>query len=110
MTQPPPPSGYPPPQQPAGQPPNNHLVLSIVGLVFCLIPGIVAIVKSSQVSGLWAQGQYAQAQASADSAKKWATWSIILGAVGGLIWLILVVVGGLMAGNQPQAMLAALLF
>ncbi len=106
MTQPPPP-GYPP-QQPAGQQPNNYLVLSIVGLLFCLIPGIVAVVKSSQVSGLWAQGQYAEAQASANTAKTWAIWSIILGAVGGVIWIILAVVGGVMSANQNAAMLAAM--
>ena len=105
---PPPPPGYPPQQPPAGQAPNNHLVLSIVALVFCLIPGIVAIVKSTQVSGLWAQGQYAEAQASADSAKKWAVWSIVLGAVGGIIYLILVVIGALVAGNSNSAMLAAM--
>ncbi|MDT5351155.1 MAG: hypothetical protein QOH91_4442 [Mycobacterium sp.] len=108
MTQPPPPPGYPP-QQPGGQAPNNHLVLSIVGLLFCLIPGIVAVVKSSQVSGLWAQGQYAEAQASANSAKTWAMWSIILGAIGGVVWVILMVVGGL-AANQNAAMLATVLF
>jgi hypothetical protein len=65
----------------------------------------VAIVKSSQVSGLWAHGQYAEAQASADSARKWAIWSIVLGAVGGIIYLILAVVGALMAGNSNSAML-----
>jgi len=103
---PPPPPGYPPQQPPSAQAPNNHLVLSIVALVFCLIPGIVAIVKSSQVSGLWAQGQYGQAQASAESARKWAIWSIVLGAVGGIIYLILAVVGAMVAGNQNSAMLA----
>ena len=57
MTQPPPPPGYPP-QQPVGQVPNNYLVWSILVTIFCCIPfGIVAIVKSSQVNGLWAQGR-----------------------------------------------------
>lgn len=106
--QPPPPPGYPPPQPPGAQAPNNHLVLSIVGLVFCLIPGIVAVVKSTQVSGLWAQGQYDQAQASAESARKWAIWSIILGAVFGVIYLILAVIGALMAGNSNSAMLGVM--
>jgi TRAP-type mannitol/chloroaromatic compound transport system permease small subunit len=107
MTQPPPP-GYPPQQPPAGQAPNNYLVLSIVGLIFCLIPGIVAVVKASQVNGLWAQGQYAEAQASADGAKKWATWSIILGVVAGVIYVILAVIGGMAAQNTSAAMLAAM--
>lgn len=70
MTQPPPP-GYPPQQPPAGQQPDNYLVWSILVTLFCCLPlGIVAIVKSTQVSGLWAQGRYAEAQAAADSAKK----------------------------------------
>ncbi|HUH69404.1 MAG TPA: CD225/dispanin family protein [Mycobacterium sp.] len=104
MTQPPPPPGYPPP---AGQAPNNHLALSIIALLFCLIPGIVAIVKSSQVSGLWAQGKYAQAQASADGAKTWAIWSIVLGAVFGVIYAILMA-GALNADHSNAAMFAAM--
>lgn len=77
MTQPPPPPGYPP-QQPVGQAPSNYLVWSILVTIFCCIPfGIVAIVKSSQVNGLWAQGRYAEAQASAASARKWIIWSVV---------------------------------
>jgi hypothetical protein len=87
--QPPPPPGYPPPpppgyppQPPAGQAPSNHLVWSILVTIFCCIPfGIVAIVKSSQVNGLWAQGRYAEAQASADSARKWIIWSVVVGLI-----------------------------
>jgi hypothetical protein len=88
MTAQPPPPGYPPqppgypPQPPAGQAPNNYLVWSILVTLFCCIPfGIVAIIKSSQVNGLWAQGRYAEAQASADSAKKWVIWAVIVGFI-----------------------------
>src|SRR6476646_91982 len=97
MTQPPPPPpdytptspGYPP-QQPAGQAPNNYLVWSILVTLFCCLPfGIVAIVKSSQVNGLWAQGRYAEAQATAESAKKWVIWSAVSGVVVGVIYGIL---------------------
>ncbi len=99
MTQPPapppPPPGYPP-QQPAGQAPNNYLVWSILVTLFCCLPfGIVAIVKSSQVNGLWAQGRYAEAQASADSAKKWVIWSVVAGVVVAVIYGILMAVGAL---------------
>jgi predicted secreted protein len=95
MTQPPPPPGYPP-QQPAGQAPNNYLVWSILVTLFCCLPfGIVAIVKSSQVNGLWAQGRYAEAQASADSAKKWVIWSAVIGVVVGVIYGILMASGAL---------------
>src|ERR1700759_122410 len=113
MTQPPPPPpdypppspGYPP-QQPAGQPPNNHLVWSILVTLFCCLPfGIVAIVKSSQVNGLWAQGRYAEAQASADSARKWVTWGAVIGVVVGIIYAIIAIAGGL-ANNSNTAMLA----
>ncbi len=92
---PPPPAGYPP-QQPAGPQPNNYLVWSILVTLFCCLPfGIVAIVKSSQVSGLWAQGRYAEAQASADAAKKWVIWSAVAGVVVAIIYGILIAAGAL---------------
>src|ERR1700749_302289 len=82
MTQPP---GYPP-QQPAAQQPNNYLVWAILVTVLCFpITGIVTIVKAASVNGLWTQGRYAEAQAAADSAKKWVRWSVI-------IWVVLVVI------------------
>ncbi|BDB40282.1 MULTISPECIES: CD225/dispanin family protein [Mycobacterium] len=107
MTQPPP--GYPP-QQPAGSPPNNYLVWSILATLFCFpITGIIAIVKSSQVSGLWAQGLHAEAQASADAAKKWVKWSVIIWVVSVIVYGILMVV---LASNTPDnsAAMAAALF
>jgi predicted secreted protein len=104
MTQPPPPPpppGYPPqqpgypPQQPGGQP-NNYLVWSILATLFCCLPfGIVAIVKSSQVNGLWAQGRYPEAQAAADSARKWVIWSVVAGVIVAIIYGILIAVGAL---------------
>jgi predicted secreted protein len=110
MTQPPapppPPPGYPP-QQPAGQPPNNYLVWSILVTLFCCLPfGIVAIVKSSQVNGLWAQGRYAEAQASADSAKKWVIWSAVIGVVVGVIYGVLMAIGAF--DTNTNAALAAM--
>ena len=74
---PPPPGGYPPPPPPQGGaypppgghgiPPDNNLVWGILVTLFCCLPlGIVSIVKASQVSGLWAQGRPAEAQAAAD--------------------------------------------
>jgi hypothetical protein len=114
--QPPPPPGYPPPppgyppQQPPGQAPNNYLVWSILVTLFCCLPfGIVAIVKSSQVNGLWAQGRYAEAQASADSARKWVIWSVVIGVVAAIVYGILAAIGAFNAGNANAAMLAAML-
>lgn len=92
MTTQPPQPGYPPPVPP-GQAPNNYLVWSILVTLFCCLPlGIVAIVKSSQVNGLWAQGQYAEAQNAANSAKTWAIWSMVIGLVVIAIYAIVAVV------------------
>jgi Interferon-induced transmembrane protein len=103
---PPPGGGYPPPQgggfppqgggfPPPSGPPDNNLVWAIVVTVLCCLPlGIVSIVKSTQVSGLWAQGRYADAQKAADDAKKFAMWGAIAGVVVGVIYLIISLVAG----------------
>jgi hypothetical protein len=91
---PPPPSGgaFPPPQG-GGAPPPNYLVWAILTTLFCCLPlGIVSIVKSTQVSGLWAQGRPAEAQKAADDAKKWAMWSAIIGVIVIVIAIIVNVV------------------
>ena len=75
--------------------PNNNLVWAILVTVFCCLPlGIVSIVKATQVSGLWGQGRYAEAQKSADDAKKFAIWGAIAGIVFGVIYGIFTVVVG----------------
>ncbi|GAA1481237.1 hypothetical protein GCM10009624_16770 [Gordonia sinesedis] len=72
-----------------GPEPDNNLVWAILCTVLCCLPlGIVSIVKSTQVSKLWAQGDYAGAQKAADEAKKWAIW----GAVIGVVVLVLIVI------------------
>ncbi len=110
MTAQPPPLGYPPQQPPAGQAPDNYLVWSILATVFCCLPfGIVAIVKSTQVSGLWAQGQYAEAQASADAAKKWVKWSVIAAVVSAVLYGIALGIIALTADTSTPAALAAML-
>jgi hypothetical protein len=102
-----PPPGYPP-QQPAGQAPNNYLVWSILVTLFCCLPfGIVAIIKSTQVSGLWQSGQYAEAQAAADAAKKWVIWSVVGWVATVIIYGILYAVG-VFNVETNTAMLAAM--
>src|SRR5574337_197779 len=94
---PPPPGNYPPPPPGGGfgPPPDNHLVWAILVTLFCCLPlGIVAIVKSTQVSGLWSQGYFAQAQQAADDAKKWAMWGAIAGVVVAVAWFGIFVIGG----------------
>ncbi|MDI9914937.1 CD225/dispanin family protein [Rhodococcus sp. IEGM 1379] len=79
-------------QQPAGPPPDNNLVWAILVTVFCCLPlGIVAIVKSSQVNSLWAQGQFDAARKSADDAKKFALWSVGAGVAVAVLYFVFVV-------------------
>ena len=77
------------PGWPAQREPDNYLVWAILCTVLCCIPfGIVSIVYATRVSGLWAEGRYAEAQSASDSAKKWA---IIGAVVGGATYVIGVV-------------------
>ncbi|MBJ7337837.1 CD225/dispanin family protein [Mycolicibacterium sp.] len=103
---PPPPGNYPPPPGPGGPggpgvpggptgQPDSNLVWGILVTVLCCLPlGIVSIVKATQVSGLWGQGRYAEAQKAADDAKKFAIWGAIAGVVVGVIYLIFTLVVG----------------
>jgi hypothetical protein len=94
---PPPPGGFPPAggPVPGGAPPDNNLVWAILSTILCCLPlGIVSIIKSTQVSGLWNTGQYAAAQKSADDAKKFAIWGAIAGAVVAVLYIIFYLVVG----------------
>ena len=87
-----PPPGYPAPQPgwPAQREPDNYLVWAILVTVLCCLPfGIVSIVYSTKVSGLWTQGRYAEAQSAADSAKKWAIIGAITGVAASVIGVVL---------------------
>jgi hypothetical protein len=89
---PPPPGAFPPPGGPfpGGAPPDNNLVWAILSTVLCCLPlGIVSIIKATQVSGLWATGRFAEAQKSADDAKKFAIWGAIAGLIFGVLYAIL---------------------
>lgn len=104
---PPPPGNYPPPPPPGAPggpggyggvpagPPDSNLVWGILVTVLCCLPlGIVSIVKATQVSGLYGQGRYAEAQQAADDAKKFAIWGAVAGVVVAVIYLIFTLVVG----------------
>ncbi len=70
--------------------PDNYLVWAILCTVLCCLPlGIVSIVYSTRVSGLWGQGRYAEAQTASDNAKKWAIVGAVVGAVSYVIGIVL---------------------
>ena len=104
MTYPPQPPLLPPPgypgqpygYQPPGQRPDNYLVWSILVTVLCCVPfGIVAIINSAKVSGLWAAGQFAEAQKASENAKKFVIWGAIAGLVVSAMYAVVALSGGL---------------
>jgi hypothetical protein len=97
---PPPPSAPPPYGAPQGgypaQQPDSNLVWGILCALLCCLPlDVVSIVYSSRVSGLWAQGRYAEAQVASDTAKKWAIWGAAAGVVVLSIYGIIAVADGM---------------
>lgn len=69
--------------------PDNHLVWAILCTLCCCLPlGIVSIVYSSKVDGLYVAGRHMEAQQAADSAKNWAMWGAIIGGIGILAYLV----------------------
>ncbi|MEE3065906.1 MAG: CD225/dispanin family protein [Actinomycetota bacterium] len=86
-----------PAQQPGAWPgqqePDNYLVWAILCTVLCCLPfGIISLVYSNKVSGLWAQGRVAEAQEASSNAKKWAIIGAIAGGVTYAIIAILYIV------------------
>ena len=78
----------------AGTPPDNNLVWAIICTVLCCLPlGIVAIIKSTKVKELWAQGDHAGAQKAASDAKKYSIWGMAIAAIGWVIYFILIAIG-----------------
>jgi len=79
--------------------PNNYLALSIITTVMCCMPlGVVSIIQSTKVDGLYNEGKYQEAEAKSKSAKNWA----IAGIVGmGIFWVLYILLFVLLgvAGN-----------
>lgn len=83
--------GYGPQQQ---LPPDNGMVWAILTTLFCCLPfGIVAIVKASNVNGLWMSGQYDAANQAAKSSKNWSIASACTALGIWVIYVILIFIG-----------------
>lgn len=99
------------PEQPYGQQPyqpqpvqnvSDYLVWSILVTIFCcLIPGIVAIVKSAQANGKKNAGDYYGAMQDANAAKTWCWWSFGLGLAGSIIYIVAMVLVGIGSSQMP---------
>lgn len=74
--------------------PPNYIVWAIIMMIFCCtIPGIVAIVFSSQVATRYAMGDIEGARRASDKAQIWIIVSFVLGVISAtLYWPIMMVV------------------
>lgn len=97
----PPMPGYAPP--PPGGPIKNYLVQSILVTLFCcLVPGIVAIVYSSQVSAKERAGDWVGAQNASRSAMIWCWVAVGLGLFSILMYSAILVPNFIRARSQGQ--------
>ena len=72
----------------------NHLVWAILVMIFCCQPtGIVAIVYAAQVNGKIDAGDYVGARNASNSAKTWASVSMVIGLVIVAGWVLLYAIG-----------------
>ena len=81
--------------QPAdpGTKPDNHLVWSIITILFCCMPlGVYALILGNDVNNLWNAGRYAEARDKADKSKKMNLIGLIIGGIGWFIYVIYMVV------------------
>ena len=81
-------------QQTRQAPPKTWLVESILVTLFCCLPfGIAGIVNASKVESRFYAGDITAAQQASDNAKKWTIVSLIVGASGIIIYIILMFLG-----------------
>lgn len=87
--------GYVP--QPQGTPPPNYLVWAIITILLCTIPGIVALVFSTQVNSKWSMGDTAGAYNASKQARTWSLVGTILGGIAIVVYIVLIAAGAFTA-------------
>ena len=76
--------------------PPTYLVWSVVMTILCcLIPGIVAIIYSAQVSSRFYQGDIEGARRASERAQIWIIVSFVLGVLSNTLYLPLMIAGGM---------------
>ncbi len=69
--------------------PDSNLVWAILCTIFCCLPlGIVAIVYAAKVDGLYNSGNYEEAQAASDKARKFSIYGALAGVAVGVIYAV----------------------
>lgn len=75
--------------------PATYLIWSILVTIFCcFIPGIIAIIFSSQVSSKYYAGDLEGAKRSSRAAEAWIIVSVVLGVVAATLYLPFMLIGG----------------
>lgn len=78
-------------QQPYGHPepmPDTYLAWSVVATVLCcLIPGVVAIIYSTQVSSKYYARDYEGARKASERAQYWIIASVVLGVITAAVYV-----------------------
>ncbi|MTE25917.1 CD225/dispanin family protein [Winogradskyella ouciana] len=75
------------------QRPNSYLALAIISTILCCLPtGIVSIIYATQVNSAYEDGNYTKAVSASKNAKTWGIVSIVLAALG---WLVYILIFGL---------------
>ena len=78
--------------------PDNYLVWAILCTILCCLPlGIVSIIYSSKVDGLYNSGDYAGAEDASKKAKNYAMWGAIISVIGVVLYILFIVVLGFTA-------------
>lgn len=81
--------------------PKTWMVESILVTILCCLPlGIVGIVNASKVNSLFSAGDYAGAQKASAEAGKWTKIGAGIGAVGIILYIIVLIMGGMAAAMQ----------
>ena len=69
---------------------DSGMIKAVLVTVLCCLPlGIVAIIKSSEVSGKLAVGDIAGAKASAEESHSWSNWGILLTIIFVILYFFL---------------------
>jgi archaellum biogenesis protein FlaJ (TadC family) len=76
--------------------PPTYMAQAVLATLFCCVPlGVVAIVKASQVSAAWQNGDVATAHQRSREAAAWVNWSVGVTFLMGLLWMVFAVFAGM---------------